>query len=207
MHASVKKTLKSLFCWSHNKNKNSKQNNLENGDFLAGFNMNSLDQDENDDGNKEEEEENENIFFIAENQTKIQIDAGLNKNNRLKNEDAGSALNSKLRPKHQSSNGFFTLYFKRYKSFVTSPRVHFVFDAFFFITFLVLFSYMILCKFNFYDTEEIRSPYFSLNRSTTNSTNYKIETEYSMIAAPNFLEYLILFWVVSIIIEEIRQVI
>lgn len=93
---------------------------------------------------------------------------------------------------------FIGVYIKRYKNFVNSPRVHFVFDASFFIIFLMLFSYMMLCKFTFEEEVEIR------NKSTNESSSDAGQVV-MIKTVPSFIEYFLLFWVVSLFIEEGRQ--
>lgn len=44
----------------------------------------------------------------------------------------------------------FHLYHKRYTSFINSPRVCFIYETFFYTIFLVIFSYMLLCNFEYY---------------------------------------------------------
>jgi hypothetical protein len=46
------------------------------------------------------------------------------------------------------------LYFKRYLRFINSPRVIFFYEIFFFSIYLLLFSYWLLVKFNYYETGE-----------------------------------------------------
>jgi hypothetical protein len=43
------------------------------------------------------------------------------------------------------------LYFKRYLRFINSPRVIFFYEIFFFSIYLILFSYLLLVKFNYYE--------------------------------------------------------
>ena len=48
----------------------------------------------------------------------------------------------------------WSTYWNRYKRFLQSPRVHFVYDATFYLIFLLFFSYIILCEFGFYELIE-----------------------------------------------------
>lgn len=68
----------------------------------------------------------------------------------------------------------WTTYWNRYKRFLQSPRVHFVYDATFYCIFLMFFSYVILCEFTFYEatvaakeTDEIGSSSTSPLLATT----------------------------------------
>ncbi len=128
----------------------------------------------------------------------------------------------------QKISRYAHIFTKRYKCFVNSPKVHFIFDAAFFTVFLIMFSYLILCKFTFYkvntmksekiaesEKETIQTEISSLNQTeseTGNMThvfvshymkNYPHEGEISEISA---FEYALFFWVISLLIEEIRQV-
>jgi hypothetical protein len=167
------------------------------------------------------DEENDNVFF-NEQDTKVQINAGLNNiTNKIgeENEDSISLTSESIDPTHLN---FFQLYLKRYNSFITSPKVHFVNSAVFFITFLAIFSYMILCNFNFYKQNKTQktvltrfSELYQVNSSSLNDSNDTLSTEnvsvqeirdLKEIAAPNILEYLLLFWTFSLVFHEIRQV-
>jgi hypothetical protein len=115
----------------------------------------------------------------------------------------------------------WSTYWSRYKRFVHSPRVHFVYDALFYCVFLLLFSYMILCEFNYYEeieqTVEVfpRSTLF-LNKTNTddlkkfNKTNETsnstfIEFRRRVIKMPSWIEYLLIYWMFAFVLEEARQ--
>lgn len=80
------------------------------------------------------------------------------------------------RKKRQSK---WTTYWSRYKHFVQSPCVHFVYDALFYVVFLFLFSYMILCEFTYFEEvevwEEVRIDRYARS-VTTQEGNYTNET-------------------------------
>ena len=102
-----------------------------------------------------------------------------------------------------------TVYWKRYNSFIKSPKVHFFYDTLFYIIFLMMFSYMLLCDFNYYTitkeiifTDEIRSFGNSTHAFSMNST---VITQ-KKVHAPNVIEYILVFWIVSFIFEEFNQV-
>lgn len=107
-------------------------------------------------------------------------------------------------------------YWDRFKHFVKSPRVHFVYDAFFFSLFLLLFSYMILCEFTYYENVLIEVPIDTINSSIfSNSSNLssalpQIQTTEKQlikeIKKPSFIEYLLIYWMFAFMAEEARQV-
>ena len=95
---------------------------------------------------------------------------------------------------------------KRYKYFTESPKVHFYYECLFYMTFLLIFSYMLLCDFTYYnkenasdDSNDSIKPYNSSIKSSNNSNKE--------VAGPKFLEIVIIIWVFSFFIEEIKQVI
>lgn len=107
-------------------------------------------------------------------------------------------------------------YWDRFKHFVKSPRVHFVYDAFCFSLFLLLFSYMILCEFTYYENVLIEVPINMINSSfINNSSNLSAPlpqipiTEKQMvkeIKKPSFIEYVLIYWMFAFMAEEARQV-
>lgn len=113
------------------------------------------------------------------------------------------------------------LYKWRYSSFINSPRVCFIYDTFFYTIFLLLFSYMILCKFVYYvdelnDDEETKSHLLAgsnnSNQSSEIITNMNISVEPAMrnqrqVTMPSRLEYTLMIWVFIYLIEEVKQVI
>ena len=116
-------------------------------------------------------------------------------------------------------NKKFKIYWKRYFGFTTSPRVHFVYDTLFYTIFLIIFSYMLLCEFKYYG-EEISFSNETLNSTDisekNNSTEYLIGKFYfthgaityeKMVQMPTFIEYLIIFWIISFFAEELNQVV
>ena len=102
----------------------------------------------------------------------------------------------------------WSTYWSRYKRFVDSPRVHFTYDAIFYIIFLALFSYMILCEFDYYISEDNKSndTIESNNSSNFNYSNQTTKITEKIVKTPSYIEYLLIFWVIAFIIEEIRQV-
>lgn len=78
---------------------------------------------------------------------------GDNNSTRRKRRRARRAK-SKQRKKRESK---WTTYWNRYMKFVHSPRVHFVYDAMFYCVFLFLFSYWILCEYEYEESVESKS--------------------------------------------------
>ena len=98
-------------------------------------------------------------------------------------------------------------YWNRYKSFVNSPRVHFINEAIFNTIFLIIFSYMMLCKFYYYeriDEDFMQSHNGSIFLNT--STQHMTEKEIRIVRMPTYIEYLLIYWIFSFIFEEARQV-
>lgn len=118
------------------------------------------------------------------------------------------------RTKKQSK---LSTYWDRFKHFVKSPRVHFVYDAFCFSLFLLLFSYMILCEFTYYENIEIEVPVNQINStfvsnfsnlsSIVPNTNIIYEKKIVKdIKKPSYIEYILIYWMVAFMAEEARQV-
>lgn len=109
----------------------------------------------------------------------------------------------------------FRLYTIRYRSFINSPRVCFIYDTFFYLVFLLLFSYMILCNFVYYvdddneDEVNFKNGSKSMFANSTHADLLSSEKEESQkqISAPSWMEWVLISWVLTFIIEEIRQVI
>jgi hypothetical protein len=106
----------------------------------------------------------------------------------------------------------WSTYWSRYKRFVDSPRVHFTYDAIFYIIFLTLFSYMILCEFEYFISEnqslnDLVEKSNVVNVSIYNESNSLPNFSNKNVKMPSSIEYLLIFWVLAFIIEEIRQVI
>jgi hypothetical protein len=121
-------------------------------------------------------------------------------------------------------------YCQHYKQFVNSPCVHFVYDAFFYIIFLMLFSYMVLCEFTYYDNNDELNKEIGSNMNDSLATNVSFifnhqngtnqshtspsidnfvdieEEPERVIKKPALIEYILIYWMISLIIDEIRQV-
>jgi hypothetical protein len=109
------------------------------------------------------------------------------------------------------------LYAVRYSRFIKSPRICFIYDTFFYLVFLLLFSYMLLCDFNYYDQELSKTTTATSLPNVTlisnNFTNYTRKrlllntfTVNPHVSHPSSLEWLLLLWIITYIIDEIRQV-
>lgn len=104
------------------------------------------------------------------------------------------------------------IYFKRYNSFITSPKVHFFYDTFFYIIFLLLFSYMILCDFNYYvpsyefDELEFKNTGPNVYNSSDEALIDTSFTAKKEVQSPYAIEYVLIFWIVTYTCEEFNQV-
>ena len=102
----------------------------------------------------------------------------------------------------------WSTYWNRFKRFLHSPFVHFIYDTIFNLVFLILFSYMILCEFTYY---EKLNEYVELN-SKLNATSFIPNNRtYNYISinkvkTPSWIEYLLVYWMFAFMMEECRQV-
>ena len=197
-------------------------------------NVDGLDDNDNDDENENDEDEEEEENFNDEdeksvprvlgsyrnsikatatddNQIEIEITEMNNVDNNTNNiNNNNNAIVENKKPKMKSR---FTVYWNRYNSFVQSPRVHFVYDAIFYTIFLLLFSYLLLCDFNYYSVIFEEAPrstndsFISLITNRTNETLDNLVDFKKVINWPSVLECIIIFWIYSFLLEEINQVI
>ncbi|CAF4817676.1 unnamed protein product [Rotaria sp. Silwood1] len=110
-------------------------------------------------------------------------------------------------------------YFNNIFNFLSSPYVKYLYHSYFYMTFLLLFSYVILCGvFPLYafqmdvcrstidsekqDKDNDKSSSIKDNESTTNRT---ILYGFQKHNQPAILEYILLIWVTTLLCEEIRQ--
>jgi hypothetical protein len=112
-------------------------------------------------------------------------------------------------------------YLKRYEYFIKSPKTRFLYDTLFYMTFLSIYSYMLLCEFSYFE-EEI----FLQNSIEANSSNEEIDNltlinnndnntigfrsfddSNRSATSPKLIEYIITIWVLSFFVEEMKQVI
>ena len=93
-------------------------------------------------------------------------------------------------------------YIERYKHFISSPKICFLYETIFFHIFLILFSYMLLCEFQFEPPKKEIN--ISSNLTYNNSNGYQeVDNTRNF---PQFIEFLLLFWIFTYIIDELRQV-
>ena len=114
---------------------------------------------------------------------------------------------------YQSVHNGFTIkksYSERYKSFINSPHVHFVYETFFYILFLLLFSIIMLSKFNYYEDVNESPASFNSSEDSFNSSDLLVsfmkKPMHKRLAKPSQLEYVLIAWVLSYLIDEIFQV-
>ncbi len=91
----------------------------------------------------------------------------------------------------------------KYRNFMYSPRSHFVYETIFYLIFLLLFSYYMLCKFKFEwhcDSIAISQSNFTMNRTKDICINRVVEK-------PIWIDYLLVAWVFSLMCHELNQVI
>ena len=100
-------------------------------------------------------------------------------------------------------------YHEKFWNFILAPRSHFVYETLLYIAFLVTFSYLMLCEYRFYVPKNKK---FNLNRTNLNYSNNS--SNHLMIghkdirpqAIPHWLEYLIIYWVLTFCCQEVFQV-
>ena len=128
--------------------------------------------------------------------------------------DAENNNNNKLEMIEENSNkddveerSLFYIYWSRYRIFVKTPKVHYIYEIIFYLVFLVLFSYTILCKFNYYTAngEQHLDDMHNLSNSSDNSTLTNADNN-MRIADPSAFEYTLIVWILLFIIDEIYQV-
>ena len=131
-----------------------------------------------------------------------------------KNDEIKQSLPKRLKSKIKT-------YLKRYEYFIKSPKTRFLYDTLFYMTFLSIYSYMLLCEFSYFEEEN-----FLPNSKEANSSNDEISNstlinniDNSSISfrsvddsnrsatSPKIIEYIITIWVLSFFAEEIKQVI
>jgi len=94
-------------------------------------------------------------------------------------------------------------YWNRYLSFVASPKVVFYYESVFYLAFLALFSYVLLCKFN-YNSDDADSiePNMTTSLLFRNSSDDKLAGSIPSFWSP---ESFLIFWVFWFIVDEIHQ--
>ena len=147
------------------------------------------------------------------------LDEELNENKRstiLRNIDTNEAKKFITNTKRSISQirnqevklSWFRTYLNRYKNFIKSPRVHFINEAIFNILFLLLFSYVMLCEFDYYEVQEQREnlTYSNLTLIDNNSNEDVKMSLIRKVKSPTIYEYVLIYWVISFVVEEARQV-
>ncbi len=97
-------------------------------------------------------------------------------------------------------------YWNRYLRFVASPKVVFFYESVFYLAFLALFSYVLLCKFN-YNSDDADSiePNMTTSLLFRNSSDNELADDKLAGSMPSFSEFFLIFWVISFIVDEIYQ--
>ena len=97
------------------------------------------------------------------------------------------------------------IYWRRYRYFLRSPKVHYIYEVLFYVIFLILFSYTLLCEFNFYEEGFVINENYSRD---FNSTLIDIEEPQKIrrILLPALSEIFLIFWIFTFIIGEIFEV-
>ena len=108
----------------------------------------------------------------------------------------------------------WSTYWNRYKRFLHSPLVHFIYDTIFNAVFILLFSYMILCEFTYTETAK---ELIEINKNATNlndlsqiitiSNRTYSYIQVNRLKSPSWIEYLLVYWMFTFMMEELRQVI
>lgn len=91
--------------------------------------------------------------------------------------------------KNEENESFLKRLKTSYKNFYWSPKVCFLYETIVFILFLICFSYMIMCEFEFGE----RKVEFSMEMYVPNKTQI-------------YIEFGLVVWVIMYFIEELRQV-
>lgn len=121
-----------------------------------------------------------------------------------------AAPDSAMRDEELKKN-IFEVYWNRYTSFIAAPKVHFVYETIFYFLFLVLFSYVILCEFNYTgmvaETQLINKTFLDNSTSFYHNISSKLEPiMVKKVIGPSIAEWLLMFWVFSFIFDEVHQV-
>ena len=91
---------------------------------------------------------------------------------------------------------FASSYVEKYKNFIKTPKIMFFYRGVFYISFLLLFSYMILCDLSYFELIQ--------NNGNKKSSSFE-EHQTKVIKNPSVVEWLILFYILCTLIEEIYQ--
>lgn len=158
----------------------------------------------------DEQFDNDNIFNreINENENDVETDlnenfeiniSSLNNDTRIANSNDGyQKKNNKTMINYEKN--WILVYASRYSSFMRSPKVLFFYDCVFFLSFLSLFSYMMLCDLSYYTMNNVQ---FYQSNNQTNLT-FEPQPQYS-IKTPSIIEWILIYWIISLFIDEIYQ--
>jgi len=106
-----------------------------------------------------------------------------------------SAINTQ-----ESKRNCLEIYWNRYLSFAASPKVAFVYEAVFYVAFLFLFSYVLLCRFNYSENDTTEAT--NMTNLYANASSLVVESRPSL---PSWPELVLIFWVLSFIVDEAHQ--
>ncbi|CAF0758789.1 unnamed protein product [Brachionus calyciflorus] len=99
----------------------------------------------------------------------------------------------------------FQVYYKRFRHFIDSPKVHFIYETIFYCIFLAIFSYMILCDFKYEQRFEKSNQNSTMNQTSDQNSTIEEKSRRKIYNKPAFTEILITFWIITYITEEFRQ--
>ena len=97
------------------------------------------------------------------------------------------------------------IYWSRYRYFLRSPKVHYIYEVLFYVVFLILFSYTLLCEFNFYEEGFVINANYSREINFTLVDNEEPQ-KIRRILLPSLAEIFLIFWIFTFIIGEIFEV-
>ena len=100
---------------------------------------------------------------------------------------------------------FFKIYIQRYKNFVKTPKMQFIYETFFYLLFLMLYSYIMLCKFNYYD-DNMESRITNATNRSDSGVGRNIGGPERILAGPSCSEYILILWIMFYTIDEFHQV-
>ena len=100
-------------------------------------------------------------------------------------------------------------YFAKLSSFIRSPCVYYLYEVLFYLVFLLLFSYTLLCGLTFESEDSDLKTNINSTEKNISDSNNSIQNLYSgnlRIWNPNNCEIILIVWVITILIEELYQV-
>jgi hypothetical protein len=138
-----------------------------------------------------------------------------------------NSKNNDYENNNESPKSLFNIYWERYSIFVKTPKVHYIYEFIFYVIFLLLFSYTLLCKLNYYEIYNANtiksysnSSDYTKNKTDNNQIEYEANNynEYSLanettrsnekqIVMPSLFEYVLIIWILLFIIDEFYQVV